>query len=160
MERGEGGTNIQRGDRETVGNYRPISLLPLPGKLLEKVVHSRLSAFLDDNNFLTDQQGGFQKGHSMTSTTADLTDNIFSEMNKEGTTLAAFVDLKKAFDTVDPTILLRKLDEAGIRDKTLEWCVSYPTGRSQKTLVNGLSSSERPITCGVPQGRSSDYCSF
>ena len=96
----------------------------------------------------------------MTSTIADLTDNIFSEMNKGGTTLAAFVDLKKAFDMMDPTILLRKLDEAGIMDNTLEWCVSYLTGRSQKTLVNGLSSSECPITCDVPQGRSSDHCSF
>ena len=142
----------KEGYRETVGNYRPISLLPLPGKLLEKVVHSRISAFLDDNNFLTDQQGGFRKGYSTTSIIADLTDDIFSDINNGGTTLTAFVNLKKAFYTVDPTILLRKLEEAGIRGKALGWCVSCLTGRSQKTLVNGLSSSERPITCGVPQG--------
>ena len=94
------------GDKENTGNYRPISLLPLPGKILEKIVHLRVSDFLDENEFLTEHQGGFRKGFSTTSTIADLTDDIFSEINMGSTTVAAFVDLKKAFDMVDTAILL------------------------------------------------------
>ena len=70
------------GDREMAGNYRPVSLLPLPGKLLEKVVHSKLTAFLDEIKFLTNCQGGFRKGFSTVSTIADLTDNLFRQVNQ------------------------------------------------------------------------------
>ena len=140
------------GDREAVGNYRPISLLPLPGKILEKIVHSKISEFLEAYAFLTEHQGGFRKGFSTVSTIADLTDDIFTEINEGRTTLAAFVDLKKAFDTVNTEILLKKLTAAGITGRMLDWCTSYLTGRSQKTLVNGLRSTSRPVTCGVPQG--------
>ena len=140
------------GDRETVGNYCPISLLPLPGKILEKIVHSRISDFLEANTFLTEHQGGFRKGFSTTSTIADLTDNLFTEINAGRTTFAAFVDLKKAFDTVDTHILLNKLMAAGITGRVIDWCTSYLTGRSQKTFVNGLVSTDRPVSCGVPQG--------
>ena len=83
------------------GNYRPVSLLPLPGKLLEKVVHSKFTAFLDEIKFLTNCQGGFRKGFSTVSTIADLTDNLFRQVNQGRTTLAAFIVLEKAFDTVD-----------------------------------------------------------
>ena len=113
------------GDREDVGNFSPVSLLPLPGKILEKVVHKRISDFLEANGFLSGHQGGFRKGFSTTSTIADLTDDLFGNVNKGETTLAAFVDLKKAFDTVNTKILLRKLHEAGIRGKLLEWCKCY-----------------------------------
>ena len=140
------------GDREFVGNYRPVSLLPLPGKLLEKIVHNRISTFWTNSNFLSDHQGGFRKGFSTVSTIADLTDDIFDEINNGRTNLAAFVDLQKAFDTVNFDILLRKLNHAGIRNSLANWCKSYLNGRSQKTLVNGVVSGLLPITCGVPQG--------
>ena len=77
---------------------------------------------------------------------------MFSNINKGETTLGVFIDLKKAFDTVNTEILLKKLNEAGIRGNTLKWCHSYLTGRSQKTLANGVLSASLPITCGVPQG--------
>ena len=140
------------GDRESVGNYRPISLLPLPGKLMEKIVHNRISTFLEGAKFLSENQGGFRKGFSTVSTIADLTNDLFTEVNRGRTTLAAFVDLKKAFDTVNFDILLKKLNFAGVRDSVAKWCKSYLTGRSQKTIVNGSTSSPLPISCGVPQG--------
>ena len=89
------------GDRERVGNYRPVSLLPLPGKLLEKIVHKRITKFWDDIQVLTKDQGGFRKGFSTLATVADLTHNLFSQINDSNTTVAAFVDLRKAFDTVN-----------------------------------------------------------
>ena len=140
------------GDKESVENYRPVSLLPLPGKLLEKIVHNRITEFFGNTNFITPNQGGFRKGFSTTSTMADLTDDIFSGINKGLTTLAAFIDLKKAFDTVDFTILLNKLNHAGIRWGTLKWCKDYLTGRSQRTVANNITSDKLPVTCGVPQG--------
>ena len=140
------------GERDDVGNYRPVSLLPLPGKLLEKIVHSRIVGFLDDAKFLSMHQGGFRKGHSTTSTIADLTDELFEKTNHGLTTLAAFIDLKKAFDTVNQSILLKKLAKAGVRNKTLAWCRNYLTGRKQCILANGRTSSYLPIKCGVPQG--------
>ena len=140
------------GNRGDVSNYRPVSLLPLPGKLLEKIVHDRFSSFLDETSFLTDHQGGFRKGFSTTSTIADLTDEFFTSINRGDTTLAAFVDLKKAFDTVNTNILIKKLKEAGIRNRALSWCESYLNGRSQRTMANGESSGKKGISCGVPQG--------
>ena len=140
------------GDRENVNNYRPVSLLPLPGKLLEKIVNKRISEFWDNNNILSNDQGGFRKGHSTAATIADLTDNLFQQINLGNTTLAAFVDLRKAFDTVNIDILCSKLCHAGIRGKVFNWCKNYLTNRQQCTLANNVRSSLLPVTCGVPQG--------
>ena len=107
------------GNREEVSNYRPVSLLPLPGKLLERVVHDRITKFWEDNGFLSSEQGGFRRGHSTLSTIADLSDDFFNQVNSGNTTMAVFVDLRKAFDTVDLGILLKKLNKAGIRDSML-----------------------------------------
>ena len=140
------------GDRENVNNYRPVSLLPLPGKLLEKIVHKRISTFWEENNILSTNQGGFRKGHSTAATVADLTDDLFQQINLGNTTLAAFIDLRKAFDTVNLEILCLKLQRAGIRDGVLNWCKNYLINRFQCTLANNVRSSLMPISCGVPQG--------
>ena len=140
------------GDRESVNNYRPVSLLPLPGKLLKKIVHSKISIFLEDQTFLSQHQGGFRKGFSTTSTIVDLIDDLFTGINEGKTTMGTFIDLKKVFDTVDFEILLKKLNRTRIRGNTLKWCSSYLMGRSQRTLANGTLSDSLPTSCGVPQG--------
>ena len=140
------------GDRESVNNYRPVSLLPLPGKLLEKIVHKRIVSFWDENNFLSANQGGFRKDHSTISSIADLTDDLFHNINEGLTTVAAFVDLRKAFDTVNTNILANKLQNAGIRGTVLAWCINYLSGRQQCTWANGRKSSMLPVLCGVQQG--------
>ena len=140
------------GDREQVGNYRHVSLLPLPGKMLEKIVHKRITEFWETNDFLSKDQGGFRKGFSTVATIADLTDDLFVQINKGNTTLATFFDLRKAFDTVNTNILKRKLEKSGVRNQVLQWCADYLSNRSQCTFVNGTTSGLLPVTCGVPQG--------
>ena len=140
------------GVKTEVSNYRPVSLLPLPGKLLEKVVHAQLSSFLEKNKVISEKQGGFRKGFSTSTSIADLTDELFTNINKGLVSLAAFIDLRKAFDTVDHTILLSKLKCYGVSRNNLEWCTNYLSNRSQSTLANGVLSPEHKITCGVPQG--------
>ena len=81
-----------------------------------------------------------------------MTDDLFTGINEGKTTLGAFINLKKAFDTVDFEILLKKENRAGIRDNTLKWCCSYLMGRSQRTLANGTLSDSLPTSCGVPKG--------
>ena len=140
------------GARDEVGNYRPVSLLPLPGKLLEKIVHARITDFWENNNYLSGNQGGFRKGFSTVSTISDLTDDFFEQINRGNTTLAAFVDLRKAFNTVNLEILIKKLGKAGVRNNILAWCEDYLSNRQQCTYANGITSNLLPITCGVPQG--------
>ena len=140
------------GDKTEVSNYRPISLLPLPGKLLEKIVHGSMMVFLNRLNVITDRQGGFRKGFSTSTSIVELTNNLFNNINLDYTSLAAFIDLRKAFDTVNHDILIKKLGYYGIRDGNLKWCANYLTNRSQRTLANGVISDNDVVTCGVPQG--------
>ena len=140
------------GNKSDPNNLRPISLLPLPGKILEKIVHMQLSEHLENNDLLISEQGGFRKGKSTIHTIAKFTDDIMLQLNDNNYTIAAFVDFKKAFDTVDHGILLMKLEHYGIGKDSLNWIRSYLTCRIQKCTVNGKTSTELPLKCGVPQG--------
>ena len=140
------------GDRTNVSNYRPISILPLPGKIMEKIIHNRLTTFMDIHNILTPYQDGFRKGRSTIDTIAGFTDDIATNMNQGNCTIAAFIDFKKAFDTVSHEILIQKISRLGIRDNTLNLIGNYLTGRSQYTVANTVESDKLNITCGVPQG--------
>ena len=140
------------GEKIDVNNYRPVSLLPLPGKLLEKIVHSRIMAFLDSHGILNDNQDGFRPGHATISTVAKLTDEIFMKWNESCCTLATFVDFRKAFDTVNHGILLQKLYKYGISGNTHKWIKNYLSNRNQCVVANGTVSNKLPIVCGVPQG--------
>ena len=140
------------GDKTEVGNYRPVSLLPLPGKLLERVAQGNLMSFLNEHQVISDKQGGFRRGFSTSSSIAGLTNMFFNSKNAGLTSLAAFIDLRKAFDTVNHEILLKKMYNYGIRGVNLDWCSNYLTNRVQQTLANGSLSDELYVRCGVPQG--------
>ena len=140
------------GDPTDVNNLRPISLLPLPGKVLEKIVHMQISTHLENNNLLISEQGGFRKGKSTIHTIAKFTDDIMLQLNDNNYTIAAFVDFKKAFDTVDHEILIKKLLHYGIGQDTIVWITNYLSHRKQKCTTNGITSQELSIECGVPQG--------
>ena len=140
------------GNRNIVGNYRPVSLLPLPLKIIEKIVHGRLSNFFELRNILDPNQGGFRKGHSTINTISKLTNEIFKGMNQRELTTACFIDMAKAFDTVNHDILCNKLQKIGISGNVLKWVKNYLNNRTQCTNANGVTSTSLNITCGVPQG--------
>jgi len=142
----------KKDDKETYGNYRPISLLSAFSKIYEKVVYKRLYGYLISKSIIYDSQYGFRKGHSTIHAVSEMIENVIEAFDRRESTLAVFLDLSKAFDTIDHTILLKKLEFYGIRGKALDWFTSYLDHRSQFVSVDGLNSDMSYIKCGVPQG--------
>ena len=140
------------GNLTDVSNYRPISVLPIPGKILERLIHTHISKHLDLHNILVKNQGGYQKGKSTLDSISGFVDDIQSNRNKGNITLAAFIDIKKAFDSVNYNILIKKLENYGIRNRTLTLIENYLSRRQQCTVANNTRSTLLPLTCGVPQG--------
>ena len=131
---------------------RPVSLLPLVGKILEKLIHSQLTMFLENTMYLSQHQHGFRKGYSTTSATAKFIDDIALGLDKGKYTTAVFLDIKKAFDTIDHKIIIKKLEHAGVGRKTLPLLANYLNNRKQCVLYNGYKSDVKTLTTGVPQG--------
>lgn len=140
------------GDRSDVSNYRPISVLSTVSKIIERAVHDQLYSYLTENNILHPSQSGFRSGHSTNTALLDVSDFILNNMNSGKATAALFLDLKKAFDTVDHDILISKLDDFGVKGSALNWFKSYLTDRSQIVSVNSNFSDPQGINIGVPQG--------
>ena len=134
------------------GNYRPISLLSNVVKVFEKLVHKRMIKFLETNNILYNRQFGFRNKHSTVLGLITLTEDIKNSIDKGKLTCGVFIDLQKAFDTVDHDILLRKLDGYGFRGITNDWFKSYLSRRKQYVSVSGTDSGFRDTKHGVPQG--------
>ena len=142
----------KQGVKTDVNNLRPISILPMPSKLIEKLIHLKLSNYLEENHILNNHQGGFRKGFSTIDTISKFTDDVALAINENKMTVATFIDFKKAFDTVDHKILLDKIENLGIQNKPLQLLKNYLKNRLQRTKVNGLYSDFNEIICGVPQG--------
>ncbi|MFN9979891.1 MAG: RNA-directed DNA polymerase, partial [bacterium] len=143
---------FKSGDKSSPDNYRPISLLSCFSKILEKVVGRRLVSFLELNNIITPSQFGFRKNHSTLHPMVHLMNFVSDALNKKESAIAIFCDLRKAFDTVNHSILLRKLHKIGIRGVALEWFKNYLSGRKQFVFLNGKCSTLLEILLGVPQG--------
>lgn len=136
-----------------ISHFRPISILPTLSKILEKVVHEQLSLFLAKNNILPSTQSGFRPHHSTNTALLDVTDNIFRAYDKHENTCLVLLDYSKAFDTIDHTILCKKLSYFGLDSSTVNFFQSYLENREQKVnFSNGKSSDTVSITRGVPQG--------
>ena len=140
------------GNGQSVSNYRPISLLPLLSKLIEKIVHRRVYDHLLEYDLLDKRQGGFRPGHSTVKTCTYFTEDLYHANNNKETTIAVYIDAMKAFDTVNHQILLKKIPKLGIKGNLLAWIENYLTGRKQCTIANNIVSDYQNITCGVPQG--------
>lgn len=134
------------------GNYRPISILPIVSKLLEKIVHQQLYAYLNKNDYLSPVQSGFRKSFSTQTSLHRLTEYILDGLNSSEVIGMVAIDLKKAFDTVDHAILLQKLDHYGVRDTPQSWFKCYLSNRTQVSIINDTKSDLGHIRTGVPQG--------
>ena len=143
---------FKAGDSSALTNYRPISVLTFFAKVFEKIVYNKLLNFISDNNILYDHQYGFRKGRSTQQAIITLVDKITKSQDIGDIVITLLIDLKKAFDTIDHQILLRKLYSYGIRGSMLKWMDSYLTDRSQYVVFDGKVSQTRGIKCGVPQG--------
>ena len=133
-------------------NYRPISLLSNINKIIEKLMHERLYTFLEYHKCIYELQFGFRAGHSTTHALLDLTEDIRKNIDNNLFTVGVFIDLQKAFDTVDHNILLEKLNHYGVRGKANEWFRSYLNNRKQFVSISGQNSSLMEMKYGVPQG--------
>jgi len=118
-------------DKQQFSNYRPISLLPSVSKVLEKIIHKRVYKFLSKNDMLYAKQFGFRSNHSTINAVQELIYDTLNSFEKQKFSLSAFLDLSKAFDTIDHSILLNKLNHYGIRGVALEWFRSYLINRRQ-----------------------------
>ena len=143
---------FKKGDCESIENYRPISTLPIFGKIFEKIIYSRLYNFFTAQGILSDCQFGFRKGHS-TVHAIQHSVNIIDEAHKAHKhVIGIFIDLSKAFDTLDHKILMDKLSNCGIRGVAHNLLSSYLSGRKQCTSFQGETSGLESVEFGVPQG--------
>ena len=133
-------------------NLRPISLLPVPGKLLEKYITKQITYFLEENNYFAENQFGFRKGKSTTGALTTILDDIIAQLNNVEYSLVAYLDFQKAFDTINHDILIRKLQNAGLGENLLMLVNNYLSGRKQRTRLYSAVSTQMPVSIGVPQG--------
>ena len=140
------------GSADTPSNYRPISIISIISKLIEKLTYNRLISFINSNSILTNNQFGFRNGHSTTHAITNIHEKILDNIDNDKHTATIYLDLSKAFDCVNHNILLNKLRHYGIRGTALDFFRSYLSNRKQFTIVNDEISSTLTILCGVPQG--------
>ena len=142
----------KKGEKDDVSNYRPISVLPYFSKFYEKLMYSRLYGFIEKSAILFHTQHGFQPGRSPFMSLLSMQDKISNAIENNEYSIGIFFDLAKAFDTVNHKILLKKLENYGIRGLQLEWFKNYLSNRQQRVYCNGTYSESREIKYGVPQG--------
>ena len=143
---------LKGGCSSNCDNLRPISLLPVLSKIIEKVVFKRTVKHLEKHDILYGKQFGFRKNHSTSDAIQLLLGELISLQDVGMKVLAIFVDLKKAFDTVDHEIILGKLLKLGIKSDLHEWYRSYLHNRKQYSVLNDIKSAPKPLEIGVPQG--------
>ena len=144
---------LKKGSPFSVENYRGVVMVNGFAKIFEKIFSDRLINFLEETDFFIDKQFGFRKGTSTAHALTAIINEITARLNEDKLVLALFCDIQKCFDSLDRSILFRKLENAGIRGHVLDWIKSYFSNRKQRVFVNGFnSSSTLDILFGVLQG--------
>ena len=145
-------TAFKKGVQSEISNYRPQSMLSIPGKLLESQACKIIDDHLDAHELLSDKQWGFRKGRSTEGLLMRLTENWKREIDDGKMVGVVFKDFKKAFDTVPHEVLSYKLQAVGITGNLRQWIMDYLSERTQYTEINGSRSETAQVKYGVPQG--------
>lgn len=141
------------GLQSSVSNYRPISVLPNLSKVLERCAASQINDFITEHNLLHPDQSGFRKGHSTTTCTIQLLNEIHKHIDNKKIVIVVFIDFSKAFDTVNHAFLLHKLSsQFSFGSDALTWIMSYLSGRKQCVKISNTFSDIEEVEDGVPQG--------
>ena len=140
-------------DKKKCENYRPISILPIISKVFGREVFRQMYHYLSENSLLSRYQSGFRPKHSSLSALIQMCDEWLQNMDNGNLNCVVFLDVRKAFDSINHEILLQKMhDHFRIIGTELEWFKSYLTNREQQCTVNGQISSPKKTVCGIPQG--------
>ena len=140
------------GDNTMFTNYRPISLLPAASKVFERAIHDQLYSYFEDNHLFCKSQYGFRKRHSTELACLELTDKLYGLMDKSKIPIGIFLDLSKAFDTLNHQILIKKLDFNGVSKQANKLLTNYLSDRTQYVDFDNCKSDILNVTTGVPQG--------
>ena len=142
----------KKGNLKSIKNWRPITLLPLPGKLLEKIIHKVLSSHLENNAILNDSQFGFRPNRGTSDAIFNVLKDLYDARDDGKVTIACYIDFCKAFDSVHHLTLIHKICQLNVHSKIKKWLMEYLAHRSHSTIANGKVSNQSNVSFGVPQG--------
>jgi hypothetical protein len=137
---------------KTPEDFRPVNNMPVIEKIIECAVYEQLIDYLNENNILSGFQSGFRKQHSTETSIQSVLHDLFEGIHADKKTVAVFLDLRRAFETVNREVLLEKLRRYGFSDQTIAWFKSFLSNRRQRVKFNGFFSDPIDVIHGVPQG--------